>query len=71
MKYFACAKRPYTEGEFIKKNIEEVVTIEDPNNAKLLRLISQIPISRHSTERRITEISKACEAQLIEILKCV
>ena len=49
----ACAKRPYGEGEFIKTNLEDVLKVSDPNNAALHKVVSQIPISRHTTERRI------------------
>ena len=40
----ARAKRPYSDGDFIKKNIEEVISILDPNNSRLRRLITQIPM---------------------------
>lgn len=54
----ARAKRPYTEGEFIKKNIFEVISALDPENKKLLKLIEQVPASRHTMERRISLISE-------------
>jgi hypothetical protein len=53
----ARAKRPYSDGEFVKKNIAKVVAVLDPNNTKLQRLIAQTPASRHTTERRISQIS--------------
>lgn len=53
----ARAKCPYSDGEFVKKNIAEVVAVLDPNNAKFQRLIAQTPVSRHTTERRISQIS--------------
>ena len=31
----ARAKRPYSDSEFVKKNIAEVVAVLDPNNTKL------------------------------------
>src|ERR1700755_1278609 len=45
----ARAKRPYGEGEFIKKNLEDVLKVLDPNNAALHKVVSQIHISRHTT----------------------
>lgn len=68
----ARAKRPYGEGEFIKKNLEDVLKILDPNNAALHKVVSQIPISRHTTERRITAINTSLEYNLKNDLKnCV
>ena len=42
----------------MKKNMIEVVSVLDPNNKKLQRLIAQIPSSRRTTQRRISQISK-------------
>lgn len=53
----AKAKKPYTEGEFVKTNISQVVSILDPENKKLQKLIEQMPASRHTIERRISVIS--------------
>uniref|UniRef100_A0A1B6MPL2 Uncharacterized protein n=1 Tax=Graphocephala atropunctata TaxID=36148 RepID=A0A1B6MPL2_9HEMI len=53
----AKAKKPYTEGEFIKKNMSQVVSILDPENKKLQKLIDQMPAARHTIERRISVIS--------------
>ena len=60
----ARAKRSYGEGEFIKKNLEDVIKILDPENKKLQRSIAQVPISRHTSERRIGSISKNIENTL-------
>lgn len=57
----ARAKRPYGEGEFIKKNLEDSIKILDPDNKKLHKLIEQVPLSRRTTERRISEISANIE----------
>lgn len=65
----ARAKRPYGEGEFIKKNLEDVLKVLDPNNAALHKVVSQIPISRHTTERRITAINTSLEYNLKNDLK--
>lgn len=65
-------KRPYGEGEFIKKNMEEVIKILDPGNVKLHKLISQIPMSRRTTERRICQISECVQNNLIlDLTNCV
>jgi hypothetical protein len=47
----ARAKRPYSDGEFVKKNIAEVGAVLDSNNTSLQRLIARTPASRHTTER--------------------
>ena len=65
----ARVKHPYTDGEFIKQNISDVLSVLDPKNSKIQRLISQIPISRHTTEKRISEISAEIEQQLLNDLK--
>ena len=41
----ARSKHPYSDCEFVKKNIIEVVLVLDPNNKKLQQLIVQIPSS--------------------------
>jgi hypothetical protein len=53
----ARAKRHYTEGEFVKKNIAQVISVLDPENKKLHKIIEQMPASRHTIERRISVIS--------------
>ena len=50
-------KHPYSDCEFVKKNITDVVQVLDPNNQKLQRLIAQMPCSRQTTQRRISQIS--------------
>lgn len=57
----AKEKHPYTDGEFVKQNISDVPLVLDPKNSKIQRLISQIPISWHTAERRISEISANIE----------
>ena len=51
----ARAKRPYSDSEFVKKNIAEVVAVLDPNNTKLQRLIAQAPASRHTTDSHLPD----------------
>ncbi|XP_065650307.1 general transcription factor II-I repeat domain-containing protein 2-like [Hydra vulgaris] len=60
----AKSKHPYTDGEFVKQNLFDVISFLDPNNSKIQRLISNISISRHTTERRISEISVEVEQHL-------
>jgi len=67
----ARAKRLYGEGEFIKTNLEDVLKVLDPNNAALHKVVSQIPISRHTTERRITAINTSLEYDLKIIWRTV
>lgn len=68
----ARAKYPYTAGDFVKKNMEDVIRILEPNNTSLLKLVTQIPISRHTTERRISEISRSVQTNLKnDIANCV
>ncbi|XP_071052905.1 protein FAM200A-like [Onthophagus taurus] len=68
----ARAKRPYTEGDFIKQNIIDTIKSLDTNNTKLLKLIGGIPVSRHTVERRIAEITVDLLSQLHKDIKnCV
>ena len=53
----ARSKHPYTDGEFIKQNILQVVSILDPSNTTLQRLISQMALSRPTIVRRIEDLS--------------
>lgn len=53
----AKAKKPYTEGEFIKKNMAQVIFVLEPENRKLQKLINEMPFARHTIERRISVIS--------------
>uniref|UniRef100_A0A2S2R1K0 General transcription factor II-I repeat domain-containing protein 2 n=1 Tax=Sipha flava TaxID=143950 RepID=A0A2S2R1K0_9HEMI len=53
----AQAKRPYTDGEYIKKNILDVISVLNPENQKLLKMVENVPVSRHTIERRISTIS--------------
>ncbi|XP_065654636.1 protein FAM200A-like [Hydra vulgaris] len=65
----AKSKRPYTDGEFVKQNLFDVTSVLDPYNSKIQRLISNISVSRHTTERRISEISVEVEQYLLNDLK--
>ena len=58
-------------GFLLKKILIQLRTLE-PSNTNLLKLISDIPLSRHTVERRITEISDDLLSKLHEdINTCV
>ena len=65
----ARAKHPYSDCEFVKKNIADVVAVLEPNNKKLQRLIEKIPCSRRTTQRRISQISADIEVTVQNDLK--
>lgn len=60
----ARAKKPYNEGEFVKKCLSDVVEILSPENDKLKRMVSDVQLSRHTVEHRISDINTAIESQL-------
>ena len=60
----ARVKKPYNDGEFVKKCLCDVVEIMSPENNKLKRTISDIQLSRHTVKRRISDINMAIESQL-------
>ncbi|XP_035206882.1 protein ZBED8-like [Stegodyphus dumicola] len=66
---FLVQKRPYREGEFMKKTLEDILKVLDPNNAALHKDVSQIPISRHTTERCTTAINTSLEYHIKNDLK--
>lgn len=41
---------------FVKKNIAEFVEVLDQKSTNILRLITQTPVSRHITDRHISQI---------------
>jgi hypothetical protein len=45
------AKHSYTEGQFVKKNIAQVISVLDPENKKLHKMIEQMPASRHTNRK--------------------
>ena len=53
----ARSTHPYSDCGFVKKNITNVVTVLDPNNKKLQRLIVQMPSSHQTKQRRISQVS--------------
>ena len=65
----ARAKHSYSDCEFVKKNIADVVAVLEPNNKNLQRLIEKIPSSRRTTQRRISQISADIEVTVQNDLK--
>ena len=59
----ACCKHPYSDCELVKKKIIEVVSVSDPHNKKLQRLITQILSLPGLKQRRIFEINVANKMQ--------
>ncbi|XP_061530001.1 protein DBF4 homolog A isoform X2 [Phycodurus eques] len=60
----ARAKKPYNEGDFIKKCLIGAFAILAPGDNKLKRSVSDVQLSRHSVKRRISDINTAVESQL-------
>ena len=60
----ARAKKPYNEGELIKKCLPDIVEIMSFENNKLKRMLSDVQLSRHTVERRISDMNMAIESQL-------
>lgn len=60
----ARAKKPYNEGDFIKKCLIDASEILAPGDDKLKRSVSDVQLSRHSVKRRISDINTAVESQL-------
>ena len=60
----AQAKRPYNEGEFVKKCLCDAVVILSPENNALKRMVADVQLSRHTVERRILDIYTVIESQL-------
>ena len=60
----ARAKKPCNEGEFVKKCLCDIVEILSSENNKLKRMLSDVQLSRHTVERRISDINLVIESQL-------
>ena len=60
----ARAKKPYNDRKFVKKCLCDVVEILSVENNKLKRMISDVQLSGHTVERRISDINMAIESQL-------
>ena len=61
---FVGAKKPYNEGEFVKKCLCDIVEILSSENSKLKRMLSDVQLSHHTVERRISDINMVIESQL-------
>ena len=62
--HIARAKKPYNEGEFVKKCLCDIVESLSSENNKLKKMLSDIQLSRHTVERRISDINMVIESQL-------
>ena len=62
--HIARAKKPYNKGELIKKCLCDIVEILSSENNKLIRMSSDVQLSRHTVERRISDINMVIESQL-------
>ena len=60
----AKAKQTYDGGEFLKKCLSDAVGILSSENSKLKRMVSDLHLSRHTVERRVSDISMVIELQL-------
>uniref|UniRef100_H3AFK5 Uncharacterized protein n=1 Tax=Latimeria chalumnae TaxID=7897 RepID=H3AFK5_LATCH len=58
------AKKSYSEGDFMKTCLTDVAAILCPENSSLQKQISEIQLSRHTIERRISDLSSDVELQL-------
>ena len=59
----AMAKKPYNEGEFVKKCLCDIVEILSSENNTLKRMLSDVQLSLHTVERKIPDISMVIELQ--------
>lgn len=67
-------KRPFSDGEYIKKaaiTLVDTVLRDDANKAKVVKKLSEVPLSRHTVTRRTEDISQDLKSQLIsDIMNC-
>uniref|UniRef100_UPI00358ED13F SCAN domain-containing protein 3-like n=1 Tax=Myxine glutinosa TaxID=7769 RepID=UPI00358ED13F len=67
----ARAKKPYSEGEFVKTCLRDVIAILTPENDSLKRSVSDLQLSRHTVEQRISDVNNSIETQLhTDLEKC-
>uniref|UniRef100_H2ZWQ1 DUF4371 domain-containing protein n=1 Tax=Latimeria chalumnae TaxID=7897 RepID=H2ZWQ1_LATCH len=62
--HIACAKKPNSKGEFVKTCLRDVMSILSPENDHLQKKISDLQLSRHTIERRISDLNSDIELQL-------
>ena len=60
----AMAKKTYNEGECVKKYLCDIVEILSSENNKLKRMLSDVQLSLHTVESKISDISMVIESQL-------
>jgi len=51
------SKTSVYERQYIKKYILDVISVLNPENQKLLKIVENLPVSRYTIERRISTIS--------------
>uniref|UniRef100_UPI00358F209E general transcription factor II-I repeat domain-containing protein 2A-like n=1 Tax=Myxine glutinosa TaxID=7769 RepID=UPI00358F209E len=67
----ARAKKPDSEGEFVQTCLRDVVAILTPENDSSKRSVSDLQLSRHTVEQRISDINNSIETQLhTDLEKC-
>lgn len=64
----ACAKKPYSEGEFMKSCICNVTDILNPDNNALKTSFLDLQMSRHTFKQRISDIENIIETAAISAL---
>ena len=60
----ARAKKPYSEGKFVKKCLCDIVEILSSENDTMKKMLSDVQLSRHIVECRISDINMVIESQL-------
>lgn len=55
----------------VKKNINEVIAVLDPNNTRLRRLIAQTPVLRHFTKKCISDDIAVKNAKWLKKFSCI
>ncbi|CAM5099278.1 unnamed protein product [Eretmochelys imbricata] len=69
--HIAWAKKPYSEGEVVKTCLTDVISILSPENENLQKKISGLQLSRHTIERRISNLNSDIKSQLhLQLQQC-
>ncbi|XP_065675707.1 general transcription factor II-I repeat domain-containing protein 2A-like [Hydra vulgaris] len=70
----AKSKHPYTDGEFVKQNLFDVISVLDPNNCKIQKLISNVLVKEELLDlvelkdtTRGTDLKEALDTVLVKI----
>lgn len=65
----ARSKKAYSEGEFVKKCIIDVMKIMCPADSQLQHKLGDLQLSRHTVERRISDLSQDIVDQLQQTIR--